>query len=341
MKRKAYAPEDLHLLTSSFSAALLKSGAINDIVVLVSQGLDEDMRRAQILKQHPYAISPIDHGKRYMTYIVDDYGKRRPIRKKTKEAVEDALVEIYCKGLNPATLTLALLWPMYKRNELDCGNFANVQRMESTWNQYMSDDPFVQMNIHQIGTSDIKAFIAQVSKKHELTKHKILDVKTVLNGLFDYTLDKRFTDRNPARETCVKTKRYAVKTQRRKNANEIIFSEKEQEMVIKEAMADFEATHNMADLGIALNFYLGLRAGELSVLQWTDEDVPNCVITVCHSEVVHYEVDKSDHAYKNGVDVVDHLKGYKDSRRVPLCQAAIDILAIAKKAHLKHPVLSP
>ena len=162
-------------------------------------------------------------------------------------------------------------------------------------------------------------------------------MKTVLNGLFDYALDKR----NPARETRVKAKRYAVKTQRRKNANEVIFSEKEQEMVIKEAMADFEATHNMADLGIALNFYLGLRAGELSALQWTDEDVPNCVITICRSEIVHYEVDNSDHAYKNGVDVVDHLKGYKDSRRVPLCQAAIDILAIAKKAHLKHPVLSP
>ena len=341
MKRKTYDPEDLRLLTSSFSAALLHSGAINDIVALVSQGLDEDMRRAQILKHHPYAISPIDHGKRYLTYVVDDDGKRRPIKKKTKEAVEDALVEFYSKGLNPATLNLARLWPLYKRNDLDCGNYANVQRMESTWNQYMSDDPLMQMNIHQIGTSDIKAFIAQVSKRHELSAHKILDVKTVLNGLFDYALDKRFTDRNPARETRVKAKRYAVKTQRRKNANEVIFSEKEQEMVIREAMADYEATHNMADLGIALNFYLGLRAGELSALQWTDEDVPNCVLTVCRSESVHYEVDGHDHTYKNGVDVVDHLKGYKDFRRVPMCQAAIDILAIAKKGHLKSGVISP
>jgi len=341
VKRKAYNLEDLRLLTSSFSAALLNPDIINDIVLIVSQGLNEEMRRAQILKQHRYAISPIDHGKRYLTYIVGDDGKRRPIRKKTKEAVEDFLIDFYTKGLTSATLNLAALWPKYKRNELDCGNYANVQRMESTWNLYMSDDPLMQMDILQIGTSDIKAFIAQVSKRHELTAHKILDVKTVLNGLFDYALDKRLTDRNPARETHVKAKRYAVKTQRRKNANEVIFSEKEQEMVIKEAMADYEATHNMADLGIVLNFYLGLRAGELSSLQWTDVDVTNCVITICRSESVHYEVDDSDRTYKTGVDVVDHLKGFKDFRRVPLCQPAIDILAIAKKAHLKHSVLSP
>ena len=107
MKRKSYDPEDLRLLTSSFSAALLRSGAINDIVAIVSQGLNEEMRRAQILKLHPYAISPIDHGKRYLTYIVDEDGNRQPIRKKTKEAVEDTLVEFYSKGLNPATLNLA------------------------------------------------------------------------------------------------------------------------------------------------------------------------------------------------------------------------------------------
>lgn len=93
--------------------------------------------------------------------------------------------------------------------------------------------------------------------------------------------------------------------------------------MIKEALNDFYETDNIICLSIALNFYFGLRIGELIALKKTDIQGNYLFI---QRMLIREEEKVGDKWVTKGYKIVNHLKKDKKFRKVPIPKAALPIL---------------
>ena len=122
-------------MTRNEIAELLASGA--DCVTLeqaVAAFKEEEMKK-QTLEQHPYAITRQYDG-RWLTYVKTGK-KRKPIRKRTKEEVEAALVEFYDRSK-----TIAGVYERYKDDLVTRGHNSTAVRYHYLWIKF-----FARINI--------------------------------------------------------------------------------------------------------------------------------------------------------------------------------------------------
>lgn len=92
-----------------------------------------------------------------------------------------------------------------------------------------------------------------------------------------------------------------------------------------------------ACLCILLNFYLGLRVGELSALVWRDVDFKHRLIHV--NKTWYKSFDRGDDLDRKGVSRYQIENGGKTAasvRDVPLCDEAVYLLQLLKKWHVKN-----
>lgn len=97
-----------------------------------------------------------------------------------------------------------------------------------------------------------------------------------------------------------------------------------------------------ACLCLLLNFYLGLRVGELAALSWSDVDINNRIVNISKTEVKYFERCCNGNKLEGmRYRVVEHTKTQKSMRTVPLCDGAIYILTELRAWHDKCKYESP
>ncbi len=97
-----------------------------------------------------------------------------------------------------------------------------------------------------------------------------------------------------------------------------------------------------ACLCLAMNFFLGLRVGELASLTWQDVDQERKVIRICRTETKAYSRDEDGNRSGSMVySVVEDLKTVYSVREIPLLPEALFILDRLKAHHLAKGYDSP
>lgn len=91
-------------------------------------------------------------------------------------------------------------------------------------------------------------------------------------------------------------------------------------------MVSYILRKKCAALSICLNFYLGLRIGELSALKWSDIDFKNKRIFVHSTWVKHYLRDSENRSDHIVYELQDSTKTKSGIRYVPLVNESIYIL---------------
>lgn len=89
-----------------------------------------------------------------------------------------------------------------------------------------------------------------------------------------------------------------------------------------------------ACLCLVMNFFLGLRVGELASLTWQDVDQERKVIRICRTETKAYSRD--DEGNRCGImvyQVVEDLKTVYSVREIPLLPEAVYILDVLRSHH--------
>ncbi len=281
---------------------------------LLRQQVDMKMKE-RILREHPYAITLLPNG-RWQTYYQDPISKKRmEIKLSSKEKVIDKLVSLY-KGhaSHNNKLTLNRLfdeWIEYKSDITESEN--TILRHKQHYRKYFKDTTFFKKELYSVDRLELQAFCNKIVKQNNLSNKQWMNLKTILNGMFEFAFDKELIDSNPMARVKISVKFRQVK---HKTGKTETFNTEELKDLTDYLEKRFQETGNIIFLAVELNFYLGLRVGELVALKWDDW------VDMTHLHISKEEIrDQTAREYR----VVEHTKTNRD-RYVPVIPKAIALL---------------
>lgn len=309
-------------LTKTQSFPLLKE-VIDYGIIDADSVLDMLMsnKREQILKIHPYAITPpTSEDGRWQTTYKEANGKRRNIKAPSKEALLDKLIPFYFSNPHADKMTFHVLyeeWLEYKQTVTNSPN--TIKRHEQHYRKYFESSVLHEKKLKQLDELLLEKECNRIVKGYNLSRKEWGNVKTILNGMFAYAVRKKYLTENPMENVkiLVKFKQIVKKTGKTEtyNSDEL----KSLNQYLDRMYAE---TLDTSFLAVKLNFLLGLRVGELVALKWEDYSDMN------HLHIVREEVRNQN---TNTYEVVEHTKTNSD-RFVVLVPKAINILQKVKRS---------
>lgn len=271
-------------------------------------------KRTKVKKIHPYAITPANpHNKYWTTYFKRENESRQLVRGKTEDELLDKLVKLYEENSHLDNLTFNRLfdeWLEYKKAMTNSSN--TIKRHRQHYAKYFEPSKLHCMKLSNIDTFTLEMECNRIVKEFNLTRKAWVNAKTILNGMFDYAKRKKYIIDNPLSDMRI-TVRY--KQTVKKAGNTQTYNTEELEALNKYLDMKYEETNDSVYIAVRLNFFLGLRIGELAALK--PEDIIGNKIHVVREEVRDQET--------NQTYVVEHTKTNRD-RFVALVPQAKQLL---------------
>lgn len=258
-------------------------------------------KRAKIKNLHTYAITPANsHNKYWTTYFKPENKARLLIRGKSEEELLDKLVKLYEETENLDNLTFNRLfdeWLEYKKAITNSAN--TIKRHRQHYVKYFEPSKLHSMKVSHIDTFVLEMECNRIVKEFNLTRKAWVNAKTILNGMFEYAKREKYIIDNPLSDMKI-TVRY--KQTVKKAGNTQTYNTDELEALNKYLDMKYEETNDSVYIAVRLNFFLGLRIGELAALK--PEDIMGNQIHVVREEVRDQET--------NQTYVVEHTKTNRD-----------------------------
>ena len=281
---------------------------------------DSIMATIKALKEHPYKITPPASDKgRWQTYYKGDNEKRKILRAKTEKELIEKLIE---KRISISRLQsnidklifhdLYLEWLKYKKEMVNSPN--TIKRHEQHYHKYFEPSRLHKMNVRRIDELFFETECNRIVKEFNLTHKEWNNIKTILKGMFEYAVRKKYLSENPMEKIKIHVKfRQIVK----KTGSTQTYNTEELKALNLYLDQMYTETNNPAFMAVRLNFLLGLRVGELVSLKW-DDLTDDCT----HLHIVREE---TRNQCTNAYQVVEHTKTNQD-RFVVLVPKALEIL---------------
>lgn len=211
----------------------------------------------------------------------------------------------------------------------------SVDRIECTYNRYYAFADFVKMPVHSIDEVTIYTFLNKILvERGNITKKEYGRIYQIVNNVMQYAYDI-----NLGHCYCVNwslVKRYiALQNIKTNDVHEYAISSDDRERFARAVLIDkVYSEKRSASLVLLLNFYLGLRIGELAALRWSDVNWSDRYIHVHSTEVKSFARDDDG----NRVGVMsyhsqDKTKTVHSVRRLPLVNESVFILSELKAWH--------
>ena len=302
--------------TDIFHHSLLKE-ALDCGIINTDSVLDMLMstKREQTRKIHTYAITPpAKEGGRWQTCYKGADGKRKNIKAQTEEELLDKLIPLYFQNSHIDKLTFYELyeeWLEYKQTVTNSPN--TIKRHKQHYKKYFEPSALHNKKIRQVNELLLETECNRIVKEFHLPRKEWCNIKTILNGMFEYAVRKKYLAENPMDKVqiLVKFKQVVRKTGKTETYNSDELKDLNQYL---DRM--YTETGDTAFLAVKLNFLLGLRVGELVALKWED---------YCNSNHLHIVREEVRNQVTNQYEVVEHTKTNRD-RFVVLVPKAINIL---------------
>ncbi len=313
----------------------------SDILYIAKQEAAKEMERRKILGEHAdrYSIRVVKEcGRkpRFETYLPSN-GHRKVLRRTSREALEDAIVEFYESRPDVELVdTVESVHDEWRKYRMAIKSSNTVNKDDWVWRSYYDGTELAGTSVDELTSYGIT--IALMKKVHEygLSKKQFREMKSLLNGVLDYAVNKGLIKMNPAREIHGISPQLFRQEEKPRREDQI-FEKADQKLFIDRCLQIYKNSGNTVYLGIILNFLLGVRVGELSAIKFSDIDEKQCVLHLQRSEVVK-KVDNGGRMKNDGVVVMSHLKKGHDNRPVPLSKTAIDIIHMIRCVYAERGV---
>lgn len=306
---------------NEYNLSLLKD-ALNCGILDIDSVLDTLMatKREQVKKMHTYAITPPSKaGDRWQTCYKDSNGKRKNIKAQSEEELLDKLILVYFSKTHIDKLTFHGLYEEWLKYKTTVTNSPNtIKRHKQHYAKYFAPSILHGMKLKRIDELLLETECNRIIREFNLTRKEWCNIKTILIGMFEYALRKKYVTENLMSKVqiLVKFRQVVRKTGRTETYNTDELSE------INDFLdRQYEETHDSSFLAVKLNFLLGLRVGELVALKWSDW---------CDDSHLHIVREEIRNQETNEIEVVEHTKTNRD-RFVVVIPKAIAILEKIEK----------
>lgn len=271
-------------------------------------------KKEKIKKIHPYSVTPpSEKDRRWQTCFKSTDGKKKHIKAQTEDELWNKLVQLYSvqeQAEKQNFYNLYCEWLDYKRTITNSPN--TIKRHEQHYKKYFADSVLNAKSINSIDELFLEKFCNSIIKEHNLTRKEWTNIKTILNGCFDYACRSHYISDNPMAKINIYVKYRQVV---RKTGATQTYNTDELKHLNNYLDDMYSKTKDTVFLAVKLNFLLGLRVGELVALKFSD---------VCGHKL-HIVREEIRNQESNEVEIVEHTKTHTD-RFVVLIPQALDIL---------------
>lgn len=245
---------------------LLKYAVENGMIDLsYVQEQIEMSKRNELLEKHPYAISRGSDGK-WRTYLPDKEKGRKMVKKSTKEAVENEVMDYWKSEMENPTIEDVFNEWNDRRIKLNKISQASHLRFKQIFNRHYKD--FGKKKIKNVTPQDIEEFLEEQIPKFELSAKSFSNLKTITKGLLKRAKKRRLIEMDvEALFREMDTSESHFKRTMKEDDREV-FNEEEFPKVM-EYLTD---NPDLKNLGILIMFLTGIRVGELVALKHSDFD---------------------------------------------------------------------
>lgn len=211
----------------------------------------------------------------------------------------------------------------------------SVDRIECTYNKYYVNNAITDMPVHQLNEVYIYQFLNDILIKYKnITQKEFNRIYQIINNSMQYAYECNIGYAKPINWAVVK--RYIAEGNIKKNTKvEHCISSTDRTAIINAVLNDnIYPEKRSASLCVCLNFYLGLRIGELASVTWNDVDFTERKLYVHTTQTKSYARDDSG----NRIGVIsyhdqDTTKTPHGVRYIPLVNEAVYILLKLKEYH--------
>ncbi|MBQ9140511.1 MAG: site-specific integrase [Lachnospiraceae bacterium] len=214
----------------------------------------------------------------------------------------------------------------------------SLDRMECTYNRHYSGTDIENKYISKITDTDIITYLMRCCLCSAMTYRELGRIMQIIKGVLTYMRD---IDRggSPLHDWEKIKRNLPLEKLESGFKQEYAVSRADTEKLLHDVLVNkiYYQKHS-ASLCLCLNFYLGLRIGELAALSFSDFDLDKNVVRITKTESKFYNRDEDGSRLGTMVyRVVDSTKTVYSVREIPLMPEALYIFEEIKKHHaLKH-----
>lgn len=300
----------------------------------------ENMKNADILKNHSYAITHCKDG-RFSSYVFDDTkpSKRKKVVKATREELEHYLLSFYKEREekhSKKNICLRSLYPEWLDfKSLHTESTAYIKTIDELWIKFYLPDSIIDTPICKLDKYTLDVWVHKLIRNNGMTKKKYYNTSVIMRQALEYAVERGIIEKNPFKLVKVDSKLF--KHPKKKPDETQVFLTDEQKKVENEAFNDFLATNSTACLAIPLVFQCGMRISEVVALRWSDidEEIAN-TIHVQRMESVQYSRNPDGTWNTASRVIIDRTKSDVGNRNVYLTTKARKILDTIFKTNIQH-----
>lgn len=211
---------------------------------------------------------------------------------------------------------------------------STVDRIEVCFNKHYKSSPIIEMCISNITEKDIIEFLQILVTQHGQVSAKEMErIYQIIHGVLNYARDMEYKcaklydwqmiKRNIPQNKIIKEKK-----------SETALSKMDISILMREVIQNkVYPLKQSACLCLCLNFYLGLRVGELSALKFSDFDLLNRTVSITRSDSKSYERNEDGERIGTMQYQESTTKTVNSVRIIPLLPEAVYIYELIKAHH--------
>lgn len=290
-------------LTEAIDLGIIDMSAVHQSIMTT--------KKQQVLKMHKYKISLTTDG-RYQTMFVDNNGKRKNVKGRSEDEVLTKLVDLYFQNTYIDNLTFHDVYTEWlEHKKLTTSSVNTIVRHRQHYERYFANSKLDKMKFSKIDSIKLEEECCQIIKNFNMSHKEWQNVKTILNGMYDLALTKKYIASNVMQDVKITVKFRQVA---KKSAKTEVFNNNELKDLQEYLDCMMSDTQDASFYAVRVNLFLGLRVGELVALKWAD--IENHSLHVVREEVRNQET--------NTYEIEEHTKTHED-RYVMLIQQALEL----------------
>lgn len=262
-----FSQKELSILRNALDCNIINTGELSDNI--------EQMKTAEILNRHPYAITANKDG-RFSSYLPDETKAhhRRKICKSSRETLEKAIVNFYKEREEKQSIgtnTLRQFYPVwFEYKSLHTTSSAYMRTIDELWRRYYINDPIIDRPMTEYDEYTLDVWAHKKIRSGALTKKQYYNMAIIMRQSLELARKKGIVSHNAFNDFKVDYKLFQPVPKKADSTQ--VFMTDEQPLIEQAAYQDFQDTQKTACLAIPFLFQTGLRASEVVALKWSDID---------------------------------------------------------------------